>query len=63
MLTGLYNIWHDIKQIMKDKKGQGMVEYALIIGLIAVVLIVALQGVEGGISGVFQRIVTQLSGV
>lgn len=63
MLTKMYNIWYDIKKIMKDKKGQGLVEYALIIGLIAVVLIVALQNVEGGISGVFQKIVTALNGV
>lgn len=60
MLTKMYNIWYDIKETMKDKKGQGMVEYALIIGLIAVVLIVALQNIEGGISGAFDKIVDAL---
>jgi pilus assembly protein Flp/PilA len=38
----LYNFWYDIKETLKDKKGQGMVEYALIIGLVAIVVMGAL---------------------
>ena len=56
MITRLYNIWYDIKETMKDKKGQGMVEYALIIGLVAVLLIGGLTALEGGISGTFTKI-------
>ena len=33
-----------LKKFFKDESGQGMVEYALIIALIAVVVIVALGG-------------------
>ena len=36
-------------QILKDEDGQGMVEYALIIALIAVVVIVAITALGGGI--------------
>lgn len=43
-----------------DEKGQGLVEYALIIALIAIVLVASLQAVEGGIAGVFSKIVTAL---
>ena len=49
-----------MKSVLQNKKGQGMVEYGLIIGLIAVVLVAALQSMEGGISATFAKIVTQL---
>ena len=60
MLMRLYNFWYDIKETLKDKKGQGMVEYALIIGLVAVALIVGLQALTGGIDGTFEAIVNEL---
>lgn len=47
-------------KMLKNKKGQGLVEYALIIALIAVVLVVALQALQGGISGAFQDVITNL---
>lgn len=56
MITRLYNIWYDIKETMKDKKGQGMVEYALIIGLVAVLLIGALGFLQDDIEAVFTQI-------
>ncbi len=47
----------------KAKKGQGLVEYALIIALIAVVLIGSLQGVQTSIAGVFGDINTALGAI
>lgn len=41
-------------------KGQGLVEYALIIALIAVVLVAALGNLQGGISTAFANIVAKL---
>lgn len=43
------------------EKGQGLVEYALIIALIAILLIAALMLVQGALSGVFQKISDALS--
>ena len=57
MITRLYNSWYDIKETIKDKKGQGMVEYALIIGLIAVVVITLLTTMGTDIKAKFQAIV------
>ncbi len=41
--------------ILKDENGQGMVEYGLIIGLVAVALIAALVIFAPKIEGVFTR--------
>ena len=45
-----------------SEEGQGLVEYALIIALIAIALIAALGFVTGGIQGVFERIRDALGG-
>jgi len=62
MITRLYNFWYDIKETLKDKKGQGMVEYALIIGLIAIVVMGALGLMGDGIKDKFDAIVNELNG-
>lgn len=49
----LFNL---VSQMMKSKKGQGMVEYGLIIGLIAIVVIVALGALGGGLNDIFDGI-------
>lgn len=45
----------------EEESGQGMVEYGLIIALIAVVLIAALTAMQGGIQGTFEAITNALS--
>lgn len=47
---------------VSEESGQGMVEYGLIIALIAVVLIAALTAMSGGLSTVFGKITTALNG-
>jgi pilus assembly protein Flp/PilA len=44
----------------RRQRAQAMVEYALILVLIAVVVIVGLTALGGAISGVFSRIVSSL---
>lgn len=44
-----------------SQRAQALVEYALILVLIAVVVIAALTALGGGISGVFTNIVNALS--
>lgn len=50
-----------IRKFMVEEEGQGLVEYALIIGLIAVVAIAALTASGGSISAMFGTISTKLS--
>lgn len=41
---------------ISEESGQGMVEYGLIIALIAVVLITALGEMRGGLESIFEKI-------
>jgi len=54
---------HYTMKSIKNEKGQGMVEYALIIGLVAIVVVVALGLVGGSITDTFNSIVDKLGNV
>ncbi len=58
----LISCYVKVRNALHNKKGQGMVEYALIIALVAVVLAASLESLEGGIAGVFTDIVEKLNG-
>ena len=49
-----------LRNWFKDEEGQGMVEYGLIIGLIAVVVIVALVALGPKIRDMFDEVNVQL---
>ena len=51
------NEWYSL---LKRKDGQGMTEYVLIIGLIAIILMTTLQAFEQGLTGTYQNIVAML---
>jgi pilus assembly protein Flp/PilA len=59
MITSFRN-W--IAPFFKKEEGQGMVEYALLVGLIAVVVIAALVLLGDGIKAKFNEIVSALGG-
>ncbi len=42
--------------LLRDEEGQGMVEYGIILGLIAIVCITALKGLGKKVSGTFDAI-------
>ena len=48
---------------LKNEKGQGMVEYALLIGLVAIVVIAALLLLGPEIAAIFTRITNALTGI
>ena len=51
-----------MKWFLSEESGQGMVEYGLIIALIAVVLIGALTALGNGLDGIFSGITEALGG-
>lgn len=53
--------WNTMKDVVKSKRGQGLVEYALILVLIAVVVIVAVRTLGTTTRGVFQNVNTELT--
>lgn len=47
---------HYLKDLVKDEKGQGMVEYGLILALVAVVVITALTLMGGNLKDMFNDV-------
>lgn len=45
-----------VVRLLRDDRGQGMVEYGLIVALVAVLLIVAVIAMRGGLDSVFGRV-------
>lgn len=46
--------------LLRRTEGQGLVEYAMILGLVAMVAVLALQSVGSGIDGLYDKIMTGL---
>jgi pilus assembly protein Flp/PilA len=55
-----HRIVRRLKECARDQRGQSLVEYALILVLVAVVAVVALTALGGGLQHVFQNITGQL---
>jgi pilus assembly protein Flp/PilA len=51
----------EFKDRLHRQKGQGMVEYGLIIALVAIVLVAALTALNGGLKSVFNSITATLN--
>lgn len=52
-----------LRNWFKDEEGQGMVEYGLIVGLIAVVVIVALVALGPKIRDMFQEVNDEIDAI
>jgi pilus assembly protein Flp/PilA len=51
----------DIQRFLRDDDGQGLVEYALIIAVIAIAVIVAMLFLRGQIQNIFSNIGNNLT--
>ena len=60
MTTQLLSLMLAMKARLNREEGQGMVEYALIIALVAILLVTALTDLKDGIANVFATIVAAL---
>lgn len=50
-----------LMKLFRDEEGQGLVEYALIIVLVSIVVIVALRALGVTVTGVFEDINTNMT--
>lgn len=51
---------NEVRNLVKNESGQGMVEYGLIIALVAVAAIIGLGALGGGLDGIFDGITGEL---
>ncbi|HEY8414344.1 MAG TPA: Flp family type IVb pilin [Thermaerobacter sp.] len=56
----LFAWWEGFKHRLRDERGQGMVEYGLIIALVAIGVIVALSLIGDELTRIFNDIGTEL---
>ena len=59
----LYQVWARIRDRFEREEGQALVEYALILALIAVVTIAVLQAIGVNVSKILNKVSTSLSSV
>lgn len=60
-MTKLYNSYFNMMCNLKNKRGQGMVEYVLIIAFIAIVVMLAITPLGTAISNKFKEVTTKLT--
>jgi Flp pilus assembly pilin Flp len=58
-----YSLYAAVRDRMEDDEGQALVEYALILALIAVVTIAVLQAIGVNVSKILDKVSTSLSSV
>ena len=59
----LHMVWARMRDRMEREDGQALVEYALILALIAVVTIAVLQAIGVNVSKILNKVSTSLSSV
>ena len=52
-----------LKTLLQDERGQGMTEYAILVGTLALGAIASLNLIGGKIQSIFKNVNTQLSNV
>jgi pilus assembly protein Flp/PilA len=60
MLLIYANLWARLAKILDDEEGQGLTEYALILGLIAVVAIAALTLLGGSVTRMLSTVASSM---
>ena len=58
-------MWVRVKALLsrRDEEGQGLVEYGLILGLIAVIAIAALNATGGNVNNLLQKVANSIDTV
>jgi len=54
-------LFNRVRSFVRDEEAQDLIEYALLVGLISLVAVVALTATGNSISGIFNAISTKLT--
>jgi pilus assembly protein Flp/PilA len=57
------NLYLRLVEWLRSEKGQDLVEYALILGLVAIVAVVAITAAGSAVNGIWEAIQASLEGV
>lgn len=60
LITAVQSV--QVRRLQAEEDGQTLVEYGLILGLLAIAAVAAMTLLGGGITSVFTDVVTQLTG-
>ena len=61
MLNMLRKLKVDARGLLKEDSGQDLIEYALVVALIAFAAVVGMNTVAGGINSAFSKVASKLS--
>ena len=59
--TSLFALWMRLAELKKDRKGQDLIEYALMAGFVAVAAGAIMPGVATSISTIFSKVASVLT--
>ncbi|MFQ5912358.1 MAG: Flp family type IVb pilin [Nitrospinota bacterium] len=54
------DMWDRLRRLWRNEEGQGLVEYSLIIALVAIAVVLALTALGGNIQNTFNNIIASL---
>lgn len=55
-MWNLFYQWNRVKGLLQDKKGQGMVEYALILAAVAVIALIGFQTLGNNVNSLANKV-------
>ncbi len=63
LAVGLVLWWHGLRRQLPGQAGQSMVEYAIVVALIAIIAMAGVQAFGHGVQQVFQHLLSKIQSV
>jgi len=63
LAVGLVLWWHGLRRQLASQAGQSMVEYAIVVALIAIIAMAGVQAFGHGVQQVFQHLLSKIQSI
>ncbi len=63
LAVGLAMWWHGLRRQLAGQAGQSMVEYAIVVALIAIIAMAGVQAFGQGVQQVFQHLLSKIQSI